>query len=233
MQPAPLDVTSPFALSAREDFYMLMSVVTREFEEHGFEFTPSEDGDACSLTIPGESAEYTAHVAVDDVAEQIIVLVVAPQRIPVASRMTACEYVVRVNQGLRLGGFDLDMNDGEFRFRIGIDVEGGEFVGTMLRTMFRLASASMDAYHDGMLRVAFGNIRAEDAAAEAVAAIQRAVESPAPAPDHAVDIDSILRELEADFQMDQQKNKQMNKQQHQPQIAEPHRGELHGDRTTD
>ena len=212
---------------------MLMSVVTKEFEDHGLEFTPSPDGESCSLILHGESTKYTAHVAVDDASDQVIVLVVAPQRLPIASRLHACEYVVRVNQGLRLGGFDLDMNDGEFRFRIGIDVEGGEFVGTMLRTMFRLASSSMDAYHDGMLRVAFGNIRPEDAAADAAAAIQRAVESPESAPDDAVDIDAILRELEADFQMDQQKHQQQNQQQNQQQIAEPHRGELHGDRTTD
>ena len=207
---------------------MLMSVVTREFEENGLQFTPSADGNACSLPMAGSSAVYTVHVSVDDHAEQVIVLIVAPQRIPVASRLTACEYIVRVNQGLRLGGFDLDMNDGEFRFRVGIDVEGGEFVPSMLRTMFGLACTSMDAYNDGILRVVYGNIRPEDATADAVAALHLAFGHPEPVSenvddlaDDGLDIDAILRELESDSR----------RAEHQD--ADRHRRDLPGDRIAD
>ena len=192
---------------------MLMSVVTREFEEQGFEFTLSPDHSGCSLTLSGSSTAYTAHVVADDAAAQVVVYLVSPQRIPVASRLTACEYVVRVNQGLRLGGFDIDMNDGEFRFRIGIDVEGGELGTTMFRTLLGLACGCMNAYHDGLLRVVYGSVDPETATAEALAAVRPATEHAEPASDGvddlsdaALDLDAIIRELESDYRGDRQQH---------------------------
>ena len=46
------------------------------------------------------------------------------ERVAEAQRLAMSEFLHRANYGLVLGNFELDLGDGEVRFKVGIDVEG-------------------------------------------------------------------------------------------------------------
>ncbi len=182
---------------------MLIDVVREALDAEGWSYEVVAERGACVLSVSGRSTLYRCIAAADEALEQVAVLVVAPQRLPAPARVAACEYLMRVNFGLRIGSFDLDFSDGEFRFRTALDVEGGLLVPRMVQTMLGYALATMDVYHDGALRVAFGGVPAEEALAEARTVLAEETANAerleaAESEEMAVDIDAIIAELEQD-----------------------------------
>ena len=57
---------------------------------------------------------------------QLAVYCVCSLNVPPARRAAVMELVTRANYGLRLGCFELDLDDGEVRFRASLDFEGTE-----------------------------------------------------------------------------------------------------------
>ena len=49
-----------------------------------------------------------------------------PIRVAEEQRQIVAELLARINYGLNIGNFELDMTDGEIRYKTSIDVEGGE-----------------------------------------------------------------------------------------------------------
>ena len=43
---------------------------------------------------------------------------IVPVKVPVEKRAAVCEFITRANYGLTLGNFELDMNDGEIRYKV-------------------------------------------------------------------------------------------------------------------
>lgn len=180
---------------------MLIDVVREALDAEGWSYEVVAERGACVLSVSGRSTLYRCIAAADEGLEQVAVLVVAPQRVPEATRVAVCEYLMRVNFGLRIGSFDLDFSDGEFRFRTAVDMEGGLLAPRMVQTMLGYALATMDVYHDGVLRVAFGGAGVEAALAEArtvLAEETAAADRDEGGDEPAVDIDAIIAELEQD-----------------------------------
>lgn len=185
---------------------MLLPIVRQALDEIGWQHDLTPDGAACLAHVQGTHTAFRALLVPDDALEQVGVLLFPATHVPPAARAAACEYVVRVNQGLRLGAFDLDLSDGEWRFRHCIDVEGGALTPAMVRVAIGLACATLEAYHDGMLRIAFGGVPPERAAAEALAGLHGDADgSSAGTADGACtttgaapDIDAILADLLAE-----------------------------------
>jgi hypothetical protein len=146
---------------------MLLPIVQAALDAHGWAYEVSPDGTLCSLDLGGRTTRYLCIAWVDDALEQAGIALHAPQRIPAEARAAACEYAARVNRLLRLGNLDVDPDDGTWRFRIAVDVEGSALSPQMVDTMLACAASTMDAYHDGMLRVAFGAATPQEAAAAA------------------------------------------------------------------
>jgi hypothetical protein len=104
---------------------MLIDIVREALDAEGWSYEVVTERGACVMSVSGRSTSYRCIAAADEALEQVAVLVVAPQRLPEATRVAVCEYLMRVNFGLRIGSFDLDFSDGEFRFRTALDIEGG------------------------------------------------------------------------------------------------------------
>src|SRR5690349_1693037 len=58
----------------------------------------------------------------------------------------AMEFITRANFGLPVGNFELDLEDGELRFRTGIDAEGSNLDVPMVRQTVLHALTALDRY---------------------------------------------------------------------------------------
>jgi hypothetical protein len=107
-------------------------------------------------------------VFVDDAARTIVCTGVLPILVEPERRSVVAEVIVRINRGLRLGTFDLDFDDGELRYRIGCDIEGGALTEHMVMTMLGNIGSSIERFGPALMEVVFGHVSPEDAARRAL-----------------------------------------------------------------
>jgi len=170
------------------DAIMLLDVARAALDERGFLYDVIPDDTLLRFRLQGRSAAYFGTVRTDEEWEQVGVLVTSPVFLPEPSRLRVAELLTRVNFGLRIGCFELDLEDGEWRFRVSVDVEGGELTSRMVNLMLSAALAAMDDHHDATLRVAYGDVGPAQAYADVQVALRaRAMAERCEARDEAAD----------------------------------------------
>lgn len=79
---------------------------------------------------------------------------------------TMAEFVCRANYGLKNGNFELDMRDGEMRFKSFVDCDGITPTAEMVRNSIHCPAAMFDRYGTGIVDIIFSNATAKDAIAK-------------------------------------------------------------------
>jgi hypothetical protein len=65
-----------------------------------------------------------------------------------------------------MGNFEMDLSDGEVRFRTGMTLSDGEPTPGMVEAMLQTVLGTSEFYHDAVMRVAFGEVEPEVAIGE-------------------------------------------------------------------
>ena len=73
------------------------------------------------------------------------------------------EFITRANFGLPVGNFEVDLEDGELRFKAGIDVEGSQLDVPMVRQLVYSSLVTLDRYLPGLEGVLEHNESPKDA----------------------------------------------------------------------
>lgn len=73
------------------------------------------------------------------------------------------EFICRANYGLKNGNFELDMRDGEIRFKSFVDCEGITPTFEMVKNSIYCPAAMFDRYSAGIVDIIFGNVTAKEA----------------------------------------------------------------------
>jgi hypothetical protein len=135
----------------------LLAVVCEMLDAHHYRYQLL-DGGIASLTLRGAHGAVSVAFRASAETDYVGILGSYGSFVPDVRRLAVAEAVSRCNMQLPIGNFELDFDDGELRFRIGMDVEGGLFGSKMAETMLSLTMWNLDRYHDALMRVAFGEI---------------------------------------------------------------------------
>jgi hypothetical protein len=73
-------------------------------------------------------------------------------------RVDMAEFILRANYGASIGCFEMDVDDGEIRYRTGLDVTDTQVEATMLRNIVLANLLMMDTYLPGILAVVHGGV---------------------------------------------------------------------------
>jgi hypothetical protein len=74
--------------------------------------------------------------------------------------------VCRANYGMIVGNFEIDLDDGEVRYKTSVDVEGVTATRQLIQNLVAPNVITMDRYLPGLLSVAFGGKHPAEAIAE-------------------------------------------------------------------
>lgn len=113
------------------------------------------------VKFKGENISFKSYFVTDEKLKFFRILSFADFKVPENKRSEAAEYLMRVNCVRSIGSFDIDFNDGEVKYKIGVDVEGGELVHKMIQNMTVDCHAAMDKYIPGLLKVIYGDVSPE------------------------------------------------------------------------
>lgn len=111
--------------------------------------------------------------------------------------MKMAEFICRANYGLRNGNFELDVRDGEIRYKIYVDCEDGAIpTEAIIRQSIYCPAAMFDRYGSGITEIIFGNATAREAITKCESAeLQELFEEVAPECDE--DTQDMLARLAA------------------------------------
>jgi hypothetical protein len=143
----------------------LFDTLIQYLEEDEWKFTRLEGENTIVLTFNCANATYLCYAQARESQQQIVFYSIYPLRAPEEKRMLAAEFAARVNYGLVLGNLELDMNDGEVRYKTSVDVAASGFSPDVLRSLMQVNLSTSDRYYPAFTSLLYGGMTPADAVA--------------------------------------------------------------------
>lgn len=133
------------------------------FKEDGWPFSQDEGANALVIPFSAENGEWVCIAQSREEKELFLFYSVCPLHAPADKRMATAEFLTRANYGLVIGNFELDMDEGEIRFKSSIDVEGDRLTEALIRQIVYPNVLTMDRYLPGIEAVINGDVPPHEA----------------------------------------------------------------------
>lgn len=156
----------PLAAAAAEERLLALDMITVVLEwlrEHGFEWEETDDEEVVHTTVTGDNGTWSCYILCREAAGRCIVYARPPWETPEPQRPAMAELLTRINYGLPLGNFEMDLSDGEVRFKTSIDVTGDRLSMALFEAMFETNAAATDIYLPALEAVRDGRMSPADA----------------------------------------------------------------------
>jgi len=137
------------------------------FARMGWPVNPLEGQPVLSFSYQGRNGQWVFIATVNEETRVVTMLSRAPFACPPERLPAVSELVLRANFGMSYGALDLDHDDGEIRFRTGVDLTGVQPVDENLAALARYNVLTMDVYLPALKAVIEGTKSPEDALAGA------------------------------------------------------------------
>ncbi|MCL4206456.1 MAG: YbjN domain-containing protein [Pirellulaceae bacterium] len=125
-------------------------------DERDIGYSASDD-QSIRTDLRGDVAAYRIVARVDDQYDLFQVFGYCPLHVPHGCRPAVAEAIARANYGLRLGKFELDLDDGELRFHIAQMLAYGMIGEEVIDRMIGAAVNMLDMYLPAFLSVVYAN----------------------------------------------------------------------------
>lgn len=135
----------------------LYQQMTRFFQTDGW---PCQADGASTLqtSCQGEHGRWFCLASAREDPAQFVMYSMFPVRIPALKRMRVAEYLLRANYGLVIGNFELDLDEGELRFRTSLDIQDTAFPSELLKPLVYTNVRMMDRYLPGLMAVLYAEL---------------------------------------------------------------------------
>ncbi len=114
---------------------------------------PYEDAgdDLYRLHVDGDQMEWVCLVKLDEARHFCLVYSILPELTPEARRADMAAFLAQTNYDLGIGSFEMDMADGEIRFRTSLDVEGDRLSLALFEQLLTTNISTMEQYLPALL----------------------------------------------------------------------------------
>lgn len=133
----------------------------KHLEENNFKFDAHDDDLVLTMTVRGEDLPQPTIIRVLDDRDVFQILSPIPSHIPEDKRVDAAVAVSVANYGMINGCFDLDMSDGEIRFRVAQGYEGMELSDEFIKYILGVTFFTTDKYNDKFFMLGKGMMSLE------------------------------------------------------------------------
>lgn len=141
-------------MSADQD--RIFTQMSRFFDEDEWVYEKLEGESALGMGAAGNNGEWGCVSLADAAAGRVIFYSVAPFLVEPDQRAGVMEYLTRANYGLGIGNFEMDLDDGEVRFKTSLDIDDAELTVELMRPIVYMNVQTMDRYIQGLVAVSEG-----------------------------------------------------------------------------
>lgn len=146
----------------------LMDVVVRFFQEDQWNFQKIENQPVIRAGYHGERGTWVCYARVDEEIQRFLFHSLMGLNIPGAYRSAVAEYLTRANFGMPLGNFEMDLDNGEVRFKTSVEAPEGGLTVPVVRALVYANVRNMDHFFPGVLAVVHGGLSPEAALARVI-----------------------------------------------------------------
>ena len=132
----------------------MLDTVMRYMRDSGFSFATSSEFNMVLFKMVGKNGQWTCYGIAREQQRQFALYSKLGFKVPPDTRSAVAEFLTLANYGMIIGNFEMDMSDGEVKFKTSIDVSGGELTHGMLDALFGFNLAMFDKYLDALTAVA-------------------------------------------------------------------------------
>ncbi len=142
---------------------LIFDTMSAYFAENGWSVTRIGDSLGLSMTVQGDNGQWACVAQADEERRLFLFYSAAPVDVPAEKRPAMAEFIARANYNTLVGNFELDVEDGDLRYKTSFSVEGGDAStwanGLLTAQIGRLVSINvfmMDQYLPGITAVLDG-----------------------------------------------------------------------------
>jgi hypothetical protein len=150
-----------------DDGDTLIDDVVAYFQVRGWPISQHESLPIVRMDFATDHAEGTMFVQVFPARRRVVTYAALPDRVPEARRVEVAELLTRANGALAIGNFELNFDDGEIRFRSGIDLGSTSLTDELIDPLVQSCLVSIGDHALAIQAVAAGR-QTPQAAIEAV-----------------------------------------------------------------
>lgn len=136
------------------------------FKEDEWPYTELEGGAVLGIVFQGQHGQWSCYAQAREEQQQFLFYSVCPVSAPANKREAMMEFITRANYGLVLGNFEMDLNDGEIRYKTSIDVEGADLTMGLLKPVVYANVMMMDQYLPGIMAIIYSDAPPDQAIAQ-------------------------------------------------------------------
>jgi hypothetical protein len=128
----------------------ILRAISSFFDTQDFQYTPVAGQDALGCHYQGEHGLWHCVAWAREQQAEFVFDSIYSRRVPPEKRVAVMEYLTRINYGLFIGNFEIDLIDGEVRCKTSIDVETETLSPLLIRPVVFLNLSTMDKYVPGL-----------------------------------------------------------------------------------
>ena len=115
-------------------------------EANRWDFVKDVEDNIIHTGYQGRHDNWQCYARAREEQNQLVFYSIAPTRAPIERREAVALYLMHVNYGLILGYFELDLSDGEVRFKTSLDIGNHNLTNSLIKPVIFTNVSMMDKY---------------------------------------------------------------------------------------
>lgn len=144
----------------------MFDTVVQFFEQDGWSYSRAREQPILQMGFQGDNGNWLCYAEAREEFEQFVFYSVCPTNAPEGRRQAVAEFLIRVNYGLVIGNFEMDLDDGEIRYKTSLDVGDTELSVPLVKNAVYMNVLMMDRYLPGIMAIVYGNVPPAEALAQ-------------------------------------------------------------------
>jgi hypothetical protein len=136
----------------------LLAIIEKHLTEDKWGYYRSNEYPAeIHVPVNGKTGRFACAFRVIQEKDMIFFYVYVSTKTPEGRHKEVVEYITRANFGCYIGNFEMNMETGDIRYKVSLDVEGGTMSTAMVSNMLSAGVSMVDRYHNGLMEVMFSH----------------------------------------------------------------------------
>jgi Uncharacterized conserved protein len=134
----------------------MLNVIADFFASIKWDFVKDQENSIIHTEYQSNNNSWRCYAQWRDQQQQLVFYSIAPIAVPQDRRTAVAIYETRINYGLVLGNFELDLSDGEIRYKTSIDITGSQLTPTLIKQIVMTNVTMMEKYLPSLQKVIQG-----------------------------------------------------------------------------
>lgn len=135
----------------------LTGIIEEVLKKKDWWFIRNAGSNVINTSVNGKNSEFKVIFVAHEDRCVVMLFVEYSPKVPEGKCKEAADFLTRANYGLWIGNFEMDMDSGEVRYKVSIDVENGRLSHEMVENMSGAGFSTADRYFPAFMSVCFGN----------------------------------------------------------------------------